>query len=189
LSGRGAWSGAARVGRSLALLLSATLVAACSFAWSFDEYEDGACPDDTKACDEECVPTDRADLGCGRRGCAACVLPHAVAICSVDGECAIGTCQNEYRDCDANQPGCETDTDHDPDHCGDCNVPCADAPNASRGCTAGSCAVAGCSPGFRDCNRKYVDGCEANLSESVEHCGGCDQPCAEGETCASGVCQ
>ncbi|MFO0547473.1 MAG: hypothetical protein U0271_03740 [Polyangiaceae bacterium] len=174
-------------------LLVATLavvlwVPACSLAWDFDAYQDGECDDGFKACDEECVPTNRANLGCSREGCAPCIMPHAVAICSPDGSCAIGTCQDHYRDCDASEPGCETDTDHDPDHCGDCATSCDEVPNALRGCTAGFCAVAGCDPGYRDCNNKYKDGCEIDLMSDSANCGDCNAPCDGNQTCQDGHC-
>jgi hypothetical protein len=172
-----------------AATLHAACICACTLAFGDEELQSGECPEGTKACDEECVPINRANLGCAREGCAPCSIPHAVAICSAEGECAIGTCQNDYRDCDPSKQGCETDTNHDPDNCGDCGVVCPDAASAIRGCTAGSCAVAGCDPGFKDCNKKYSDGCEIDVGSDAANCGDCGVPCTLPMTCVDGACQ
>jgi len=50
---------------------------------------------------------------------------------------------------------------------------------------------AACAPAFGDCDRNPLNGCEANLRESVENCGACGVRC-EGTnvavSCVSGVC-
>ncbi len=33
-----------------------------------------------------------------------------------------------------------------------------------------------------------INGCETDINESLLHCGGCDQPCASGQTCHEGAC-
>jgi hypothetical protein len=182
----------ARLGRAICAAVAAafvTALGACSLAWNDEDLQNGMCPADRKVCDDQCQPVNRSNLGCARPGCAPCSLPHAVAVCSLDGQCAIGTCQNEYRDCDPAQAGCETDTDHDPDNCGDCNRVCGDVPNAVRGCTSGNCTVGGCSPGFKDCNKKYADGCELDVTSDPDNCGDCGAPCGMGLQCVGSVCQ
>jgi len=44
-----------------------------------------------------------------------------------------------------------------------------------------------CEEPFEDCNGEAEDECEANLDESGEHCGMCDNPCAG--QCVGGLCQ
>jgi len=44
-----------------------------------------------------------------------------------------------------------------------------------------------CEEPFEDCNGNPDDECEANLDESEEHCGMCDNPCAG--VCNGGLCQ
>jgi hypothetical protein len=51
-----------------------------------------------------------------------------------------------------------------------------------------------CGKDLADCNRDERDGCEANLMDDLEHCGGCGQVCAaENEhataSCRAGECQ
>lgn len=53
-------------------------------------------------------------------------------------------------------------------------------------------AQAGCPDGFEDCDGDETNGCEANLSTSADHCGGCDRPCSSSAwdvACVGGECQ
>jgi hypothetical protein len=51
-------------------------------------------------------------------------------------------------------------------------------------CSEGQCL---CAEGHADCDGDPVNGCEANLSDDLESCGGCGQRCDNG-TCAGGAC-
>lgn len=86
---------------------------------------------------------------------------------------------------------------------------CVGTTNASYGCGSGSCdpcqianatprcdtekncAVATCQGGYKDCNEKASDGCEADLDRDERNCGSCDNQC-EAENgltaCSKGQC-
>lgn len=71
---------------------------------------------------------------------------------------------------------------------GGCNLP-----NATATCVAGNtCQITACNQGFADCNNSPNDGCETNLNNNVNNCGGCGNNCtvANGTpTCIAGTCQ
>jgi hypothetical protein len=64
-----------------------------------------------------------------------------------------------------------------------CNLP-----NAIAQCTGGSCAIAGCAPGFGDCDTLPADGCESDLSSDASHCGTCAISCVDAEGCTVDSC-
>jgi alpha-tubulin suppressor-like RCC1 family protein len=71
---------------------------------------------------------------CGR----GCARSHASGVC-VRGQCAIGTCDPGYADCNTSFPdGCEAKLDNDPGACGRCGNACA----AGRTCSQGQCLEA-----------------------------------------------
>lgn len=47
----------------------------------------------------------------------------------------------------------------DPDHCGACDTACS-APDAQMACDNGDCVLAGCDPGFSNCDDDPSNGCE-----------------------------
>nr|NIS36380.1 hypothetical protein [Actinomycetota bacterium]NIU22321.1 hypothetical protein [Actinomycetota bacterium]NIU70909.1 hypothetical protein [Actinomycetota bacterium]NIV58889.1 hypothetical protein [Actinomycetota bacterium]NIV90466.1 hypothetical protein [Actinomycetota bacterium] len=63
---------------------------------------------------------------------------------------------------------------------------CGGGSNARWACVGGRCQVAGCLPGFGDCDLLDSTGCETALESSTDHCGLCLASCAG--TCADGVC-
>jgi len=59
-------------------------------------------------------------------------------------------------------------------------------------CVSGSCHVAKCSPGYKDCNKVAADGCETLLATSIQHCGACAKSCDLPDatsTCVLGHCE
>jgi hypothetical protein len=48
--------------------------------------------------------------------------------------------------------------------------------HATALCESGTCAIAACDPGYRDCDAEAANGCEASLDD-VAHCGACGQAC------------
>ncbi len=74
--------------------------------------------------------------------------------------------------------GACVDTARDPLNCGACGHACAVA-HGSAGCAASGCVIAGCDPGFADCDGTAGDGCEADLA-SPATCGACGVVCGGG---------
>ena len=109
-----------------------------------------------------------------------CTLPQAVEVCGADGDCAVGTCEPGYENCDlVAKNGCEVNLDTSYDACGGCNNSCDDAvrnmPRAlSAECNAGRCEVGECQEGYADCDGAASNGCENALPvEACGRCGGC----------------
>jgi hypothetical protein len=123
---------------------------------------------------------------CGALG-NVCRAAHARAICS-EGRCAIAACEDGWADCDGSDAtGCETPIAADPATCGACQRAC-DLPHAVADCLAGECVIAGCLPGFLDCDGIASNGCETSTATSLRDCGACGAACREGEVCAAGAC-
>lgn len=104
------------------------------------------------------------------------------------GRCGFA-CNAGLADCDGDAAtGCETDLRTSATSCGSCGYRCAPA-NGVAACVAGGCALAGCAPGFADCNRNPADGCEVSLRRDASHCGACGAACGAGTVCAEGRCE
>lgn len=153
------------------------------------------CPAGAADCDHElangCEVDTQTDAmncdGCGTR----CALDNAVAACRA-GQCAVARCQDGYEDCDGDpRNGCEAHVGgSDPQNCGGCGKTCQLA-NASSTCRDGACALTLCDSGYEDCDGKSDNGCEAQTSSDVLHCGGCRTTCSTNHivrACGNGVC-
>ena len=137
------------------------------------------------------LPTDlnvsidlNVDVTCGDDGgiidggsscCTTCPLTSQATTvsCSVNG-CQITACNSGNADCNGTySDGCEANTTSDVMHCGGCSA-CVISNNiATASCSASACHAATCNSGYADCNGTYSDGCEANTTSDVMHCGGC----------------
>ncbi|MBL8685464.1 MAG: hypothetical protein JNK05_40185 [Myxococcales bacterium] len=139
-------------------------------------------------CGTACVDTTTDESNCGSCGNACPSRPNAAVSCAASA-CRY-TCNAGFGDCDGNMAnGCETAL-NSTTHCGMCGRACSFA-NGSASCTAGSCALAGCTTGFGNCDGNMTNGCETPLN-STTHCGMCSRACAVANgaaTCASGTCQ
>ena len=71
----------------------------------------------------------------------------------------------------------------DPTNCGACGEICGDDGGEGRICADGECTDCD-ALGLTDCGD---EGC-TDLRTSPTHCGGCEQPCAEGSQCVQGEC-
>ncbi|MDY0058420.1 MAG: MopE-related protein [Myxococcota bacterium] len=111
------------------------------------------------------------------------------------------------------------DLNRDPDNCGQCDRVCPAVPRATRACLGGECAVGECAAGWVDADLRVDTGCEYpclptndgveicderdndcdgtvdegfDKQHGLEHCGGCDRPCAPANAlpvCDEGVCR
>jgi hypothetical protein len=154
------------------------------------------CPSGQVNCSNTCVNT-----GFDANNCGACGN-----VCTVGKECVAGTCACPLGKADCG--GTCVDTATDPSNCGFCGHVCAGGQTCSSGqcsgcpdgtppcnghccpagetCNSGSCKCDGgvsCPAGSRCCPGW---GC-VNTQLNSQHCGGCNQPCAQAP-CCEGVC-
>jgi Protein kinase domain len=147
-----------------------------------------ACGPGLKACDGQCLSEDRPDHGCASGSCQPCGVSNATARCNDRHLCDVGTCYQDYGDCDGDsRNGCETNVRIDPDHCGGCGRKCPPLPHAQRGC-GDTCTIWRCESGYRDCNAAVGDGCEAAVMVDPANCGQCGRACRRGQKCRRGEC-
>lgn len=112
--------------------------------------------------------------------------PNQSAVCSA-ARCAL-VCDANFNDCNRNgADGCEVDLRINSAHCGACGNVCNFA-NAVGTCSAGSCSIAACNPGFANCNNNSADGCEVQLQSDPANCGGCAVLCNNTQACVAGAC-
>jgi hypothetical protein len=84
------------------------------------------------------------------------------------------SCSTGFKSCDGEPDnGCERNIRTLSD-CGDCNVPCS-LPHATASCGTGSCAVASCDTGYKDCGSGA--GCETQLG-TPQNCADCGNTCS-----------
>lgn len=170
----------------------ALLLFACLQVVDTDALDEG-CPSGQKPCNGSCVPSTDPDFGCSNPDCHPCVIPNATAHCGANGSCIVATCRGDFLDCnhdgdDADTDGCETDSAHDPMHCGGCDAAECSVPNGVAGCAASRCAIARCNVGFRDCNFDSRDGCETDVTTNRMNCGKCGTMCEGDVRCVAGMC-
>jgi hypothetical protein len=150
-----------------------------------------ACDGASACCSAACVDTQSDAAHCG--SCDPCPLvPNGAPACAL-GACGVGACADGFADCDGEAAdGCESELASDADNCGGCGAPCPEVAHGTRSCQAGGCGIGACDPGFGDCDPSPGDGCETDLTSSVLHCGGCEQPCLPPPhvvaACAGGGC-
>ncbi|MFT4705193.1 MAG: hypothetical protein ACI81R_002901, partial [Bradymonadia bacterium] len=125
--------------------------------------------------------------GCG----TSCSLPGAVQQCS-GGFCTIGECAGDFENCNGLiTDGCEVDLDIEAMNCGGCGIEC-DGERAFSFCQGGFCTVGACDIGYGDCDGVESNGCESDLNNDLDSCGGCDMLCsvANGSPlCVEGSCE
>ncbi len=112
----------------------------------------------------------------------------------VDGRCACGDVVGSGP-CDQRLPACCSgacvDTQNgDADHCGGCSIACDKTrSNVVRQCQGAVCDYP-CQAGFARCpTGSTAPGCDTNLSNDANNCGGCGQVCGDNGNVASTVCQ
>lgn len=150
------------------------------------------------ACGDSCVDVSSDVRNCG--GCGTvfvCPDPMRASPTCVEGACGF-SCDAGFDDCDGDASnGCETPLTTT-DDCGSCDSACDPATDATIGCVMSSatrsCAITACSGTKRDCDGVYANGCEADITASTDHCGGCGVVCTPGPrvatvTCDGGRCE
>jgi hypothetical protein len=115
---------------------------------------------------------------CGSCG-QGCSIPNAVETC-VNRVCEVQACDPDWGNCDANPNTCERALNTTSD-CGACNAGCnlAFAVEACGG-SAGSrsCIISSCSDAdHKNCDNQAATGCEVNATNTVAHCGACNNDC------------
>ncbi len=140
---------------------------------------------------------------CGACGKVCGVAPHAHGMC-VTGACVL-TCDRGWSDCDGNaQNGCELATDADTNNCGACKKVCPQGlvclassctcpncqlANAKTMCVNNQCVLDSCLAGYADCDGQQGNGCEVNINQDSNNCGGCGMACPQNmRTCVNGAC-
>jgi hypothetical protein len=120
----------------------------------------------------------------------ACAPDNATGKCEA-AACLIAGCDDGFKDCDDKPAtGCEAELSSDPKNCSACGTACS-LPNAVPSCVSGTCGMAGCNPGYADCNTTQSDGCEINLLSDKLNCGSCSNVCDflnASANCQAGVC-
>ena len=148
------------------------------------------CPGSEEVCGRTCVDTTSDTDHCGGCGMPCPDRPNAVTVCAA-GSCDF-VCMTGFDDCDGvPDNGCETALDT-VDDCGTCGNTCSYA-SGMPACNMGACELAGCNPGFDDCDMDASNGCEADLSTTTD-CGTCGNMCADpmsatGSCGTTGMCE
>lgn len=185
--------------RGLAVILGLVLIQ-CSL--TIDEEELGGkhlldCADSEKACNVQGIPTcvglDDPRYGCAEASCIPCNLPNATARCGPTGKCVKVSCHPSYEDCnEVASDGCEEALNTSVAHCGACDEPCPELPQAEVSCGSGRCYIRRCLEGYLDCNGTVADGCEVD-EQDLNRCGECGEPCGGvccyPDRCCNGVCE
>lgn len=120
-----------------------------------------------------------------------CTAPaNSVPACDA-GRCSF-RCLLGYADCNGDPgDGCEVSVQGDTSNCGHCGNVCPVRQHAQAATCAGGQCGNRCSPHWGDCDRDASNGCESDLWNDLEHCGGCGVRCQDDHgtaACSQGVC-
>ncbi len=109
-------------------------------------------------------------------------------------QCVITGCLGTSEDCDDDPDnGCEIDLATDVNNCNSCGYVCPDLAFADEVCAGGACGLGACDDKHDNCDGLPGTGCEADLLNEADNCGGCgiactDLPNVSTATCESGDC-
>ncbi len=153
------------------------------------------CGPTQKTCGGQCVAKDDPKFGCGGSSCDPCAIANATTQC-VQDKCALLKCDVGFGDCENGlADGCESDLQSTTVHCGACSRACDKTKSADVACVQGLCRHR-CEVGFADCSQPATgpdDGCETNIGNDKQNCGGCGNDCSQqgagaGFSCTAGAC-
>ena len=117
-----------------------------------------------------------------------CALNNSFPYCD-NGICKTN-CVYPYKNCDViTENGCEANLLNDINNCGNCNFAC-NFPNSKSFCENGECNLI-CNPGYIDCDKNIINGCEIDQQNDISNCGGCGNICSSENgvpKCEVGVC-
>ncbi len=154
----------------------------------------GVCNAGWEDCDGSSGNGCEAFLADDVENCGACfnrcfdAFPGSVPQCTGSTCVFSGTCDPDFADCDGmSGTGCEQDIRNDANHCGGCDMVC-NIDKAMPMCVDQACQIAGCDPGFADCNGMTSDGCERDVTSDTDNCGSCGRACGAGGMCGFGQC-
>jgi hypothetical protein len=136
-----------------------------------------------------CLTSIQPETGCDSTGCDPCAVPHAGAVCDSAGQCAVGTCEAGWADCNGDSAdGCEVSLDNSLQHCGNCATDCFAEHGPNWACVAGQCEIV-CAgpPNLFDCDGDPANGCEVDALTDPMNCGFCGNVCQFGP-CINGSC-
>jgi hypothetical protein len=139
------------------------------------------------------VDTGKDFKNCGSCGNVCKQVAYAETKCE-NGKCGTPVCKSGWANCDGKwDNGCEVDTGKDAKNCGSCGNCCKQVANADTKCENGKCGTPVCKSGWGNCDGKWDNGCEKDLTKDVYNCGKCGIKCPcslkGGEpTCTAGKC-
>ena len=163
-----------------------------------------------------CTPKTCAQLGasCGLASdecskaipCGDCKAPETCGGAGKANECGCTpkSCSQMQASCGTLDDGCkqvDCGTCGTGETCGggaaknQCGCTCTLA-NADTACSGGNCSIAKCHSGWGDCDGDSGNGCEMDLTSTLEHCGQCGHGCSfanaaascQGAVCKLGAC-
>jgi hypothetical protein len=148
----------------------------------------GACDPHFGDCDGDPSNGCEANTNTDPKNCGGCGMPcsnnHGTPSCA-GGVCAIA-CDAGFKDCDGDVTnGCEVDTTSNVNNCNTCGNICPPQ-GGTPACVNSACTVSMCAAGKGDCDGNSGNGCETNLTNDPQNCGGCGLPCTPQN--ATGAC-
>ena len=148
--------------------------ATCTVEPAYMDPCDGLDNDGDGEVDEGHVPTT-----CGVTG-GDCVA--GMTACVAGSVTCVGEVGPTAEVCDGRDNDCDAIIDENAS-------PTCSTPNATAACVFGLCMIGNCNAGWGDCDGDSVNGCEADLASSLNHCGSCGTECPMPLMCISGECQ
>jgi hypothetical protein len=135
------------------------------------------------------VNSDRDTDNCGQCGHVCPAIPNGVVICA-NGACGLQSCDPGWDHCDLEGPvACETFVGGgDVNNCGSCGHVCNLPHVVFQLCSAGTCQTVSCETGWGNCDHDPTTGCEHDLSDDDDNCGGCGFQCQGSTHCVMGEC-